>query len=93
MVLFCAALLVQGVMVFALCVAFFLSPLAARNFSPNPVIYRIAREILNFMRAMPDLLLALIFVTALGLGPLPGALAFQSSLLILNLPAQRAAKA
>lgn len=59
----------------ALIVAFFLAPLAARNFSPNPAVYRIARETLNFMRAMPDLLLALIFVTALGLGPFPGALA------------------
>lgn len=61
--------------VFALLVAFFLAPLAARNFAPNAVTYRIAREALNFMRAMPDLLLALIFVAALGLGPLPGALA------------------
>lgn len=60
---------------FALVVAFFLAPMAARNFAPNPVAYRIAREILNFMRAMPDLLLALIFVAAMGLGPLPGALA------------------
>jgi len=61
--------------VFALLVAFFLAPLAARNFTPNPLAYRMAREALNFMRAMPDLLLALIFVAALGLGPLPGALA------------------
>lgn len=60
---------------FALLVAFILAPVAARNFSPNPVTYRIARETLNFLRAMPDLLLALIFVAALGLGPLPGALA------------------
>lgn len=60
---------------FALIVAFFLAPLAARNFAPGAVSYRIAREVLNFMRAMPDLLLALIFVAALGLGPLPGALA------------------
>lgn len=61
--------------VFALSLAVFLAPLAARNFAPNPVIYRIARETLNFMRAMPDLLLALVFVATLGLGPLPGALA------------------
>jgi phosphonate transport system permease protein len=61
--------------VFALVVAFFLAPLAARNLAPHPLVYRAAREILNFMRAMPDLLLALIFVAALGLGPLPGALA------------------
>jgi phosphonate transport system permease protein len=59
----------------AFVVAVLLAPLAARNLSPNAVIYRISREILNFMRAMPDLLLALIFVAALGLGPLPGALA------------------
>lgn len=55
--------------------AFLLAPLAARNLSPHPVAYRLARELLNFMRAMPDLLLALLFVSALGLGPLPGALA------------------
>lgn len=61
--------------VFALVAAFFLAPLAARNFTPGPIAYRLARETLNFTRAMPDLLLALIFVAALGLGPLPGALA------------------
>ncbi len=60
---------------FALIVAFLLAPLAARNFTPGTVSYRMARETLNFIRAMPDLLLALIFVAALGLGPLPGALA------------------
>ncbi len=59
----------------ALLVAFLLAPFAARNFAPNPLAFRIARESLNFMRAMPDLLLALIFVNALGLGPMPGALA------------------
>lgn len=55
--------------------ALLLAPFAARNITPSPTLYRIARELLNFMRAMPDLLLALIFVAALGLGPLPGALA------------------
>jgi len=60
---------------FALVTSFLLAPLAARNLSPGPFSYRIARELLNFLRAMPDLLLALIFVAALGLGPLPGALA------------------
>ncbi|QXP85089.1 phosphonate ABC transporter, permease protein PhnE [Methylococcus sp. Mc7] len=61
--------------VFALLVAFFLAPLAARNLAPHPWLYRLAREVLNFMRALPDLMLALIFVAALGLGPMPGALA------------------
>ncbi|MEW5904402.1 MAG: phosphonate ABC transporter, permease protein PhnE [Pseudomonadota bacterium] len=56
-------------------VAVLLSPLAAHNLAPNAFVYRCAREALNFMRAMPDLLLALIFVAALGLGPLPGVLA------------------
>ena len=59
----------------ALVVSFMLAPFAAINLSPSPVAYRVARETLNFMRAMPDLLLALLFVAAMGLGPLPGALA------------------
>lgn len=61
--------------VIAFVTAFFLAPLAASNLSPNKVTYRIAREVLNFLRGIPDLLLALIFVAALGLGPLPGVLA------------------
>lgn len=61
--------------VFALLFAFLMAPFAARNFSPHAALYRSAREVLNFMRAMPDLLLALVFVAALGLGPMPGALA------------------
>lgn len=60
---------------FAAGAAVVLAPFAARNLAPHPIAYRAARELLNFMRAMPDLLLALIFVAALGLGPLPGALA------------------
>lgn len=60
---------------FAVVVGFALAPFAARNLAPNKIAYRAARETLNFMRAMPDLLLALVFVAALGLGPLPGALA------------------
>ena len=59
----------------ALMASIIIAPFAARNFTPNLSAYRIARELLNFMRAMPDLLLALIFVAAMGLGPLPGVLA------------------
>lgn len=55
--------------------AFILAPLAARNFTPHPALYRATRELLSLMRAMPDLLLALLFVNALGLGPLPGVFA------------------
>lgn len=59
----------------AFIIAATLSPYAARPLAPNALAYRIAREVLNFMRAMPDLLLALIFVSSLGLGPMPGVLA------------------
>lgn len=52
-----------------------LAPLAARNLSPNRFTYHAARGLLDVIRAMPDLLLALVFVAALGLGPLPGVLA------------------
>ncbi len=61
--------------IFAFVVAFFIAPFAARNLSPNAWTYNLAREALNFMRAMPDVLLALVFVASFGLGPLPGALA------------------
>ncbi|RLL52722.1 phosphonate ABC transporter, permease protein PhnE [Mariprofundus sp. EBB-1] len=63
--------------VFALIVSVVLAPLAARNLSPHPLIYRLSREMLNFMRAMPDLLLALLFVAAIGLGPLAGIIALS----------------
>jgi phosphonate transport system permease protein len=59
----------------ALVLAVALAPFAARNLTSSPIAYRISREILNFTRAMPDLLLALVFVASMGLGPLPGVLA------------------
>lgn len=54
--------------------------LAARNTTPHPVAYAIARGIIVFNRAVPDLVFALIFVRALSIGPLAGilALAFHS---------------
>jgi phosphonate transport system permease protein len=55
--------------------AFVIAPFAARNLSPHPLVYRAARELLNFLRALPDLLFAVVFVAAIGLGPLPGVLA------------------
>ncbi len=61
--------------VLAVVLGFTLAPYAARNLSPNRRVYNLTRELLNFMRAMPDVLLALIFVASLGLGPLPGVLA------------------
>jgi phosphonate transport system permease protein len=52
-----------------------LSILAAKNTSPNPVIYQITRRILDFLRGLNEFVLALLFVAAVGLGPFPGILA------------------
>lgn len=49
--------------------------LSARNIIHAPVIYNIMKEISNFLRAIPDLVFALIFVAAVGLGPFAGVLA------------------
>jgi len=52
-----------------------LSLLAARNTSPHPVLYQTTRMLLNFMRSIPELVYALLFVAAVGLGPFTGVLA------------------
>ena len=56
-----------------------ISFLAARNLmSGNPitlVIYVITRTILNFVRSIEALIIAIVFVIILGLGPFPGVLA------------------
>lgn len=49
--------------------------LSARNVIHAPVIYNIMKEISNFFRAMPELMFALVFVAAVGLGPFAGVLA------------------
>lgn len=49
--------------------------LAARNTSPHPVVYQIARALLNFLRAIPELIMGIVFVAAVGFGALPGVLA------------------
>ncbi|HVY14626.1 MAG TPA: phosphonate ABC transporter, permease protein PhnE [Rhodopila sp.] len=52
-----------------------LSVLAAANVSPARWLYHLARGLIGFARAVPDLVWALLFVTAVGLGPFPGGLA------------------
>ncbi len=49
--------------------------LAAKNVTPNQFLYQITRAFVVFTRAVPDLIFALIFVAAVGLGPFPGTLA------------------
>ncbi len=52
-----------------------LAVLAAANVTPSRVLYYSARGIIGFTRSVPDLVWALLFVTAVGLGPFPGGLA------------------
>jgi phosphonate transport system permease protein len=61
--------------VFGVLIAFPLAMLAARNMTPAKPVYAAARAIIGITRAVPDLVWALLFVTAVGLGPFPGALA------------------
>jgi phosphonate transport system permease protein len=49
--------------------------LAARNIAPHPVIRSAARGMLNILRSIPELIMGIIFVAAVGFGPLPGVLA------------------
>ena len=56
-------------------VALPLAILAARNVTPSPILYAAARGAIGLTRAVPDLIWALLFVTAVGLGTFPGALA------------------
>ncbi|MEV6104637.1 phosphonate ABC transporter, permease protein PhnE [Streptomyces sp. NPDC051940] len=51
-----------------------LALLAARGTAPGWV-YQAARSVLSFLRSVPDVVFALVFVTAVGLGPFPGVLA------------------
>ncbi|MCX7874245.1 MAG: phosphonate ABC transporter, permease protein PhnE [Caldimicrobium sp.] len=52
-----------------------LGVLSARNILHSRIVNSLSREIINFLRAMPELIFALIFVSAVGLGPFAGVLA------------------
>ncbi|MEO7913061.1 MAG: phosphonate ABC transporter, permease protein PhnE [Roseiflexaceae bacterium] len=60
--------------VIAVLLAFPISLLAARNIS-HPIVYQSIRGVLNIIRSIPELVWALIFVSAVGLGPFAGTLA------------------
>jgi phosphonate transport system permease protein len=55
--------------------------MAARNVAFNRFVYRVSRLFLVFVRGLPELIIAVIFIAAIGLGPVPGtlALAFGTS--------------
>ncbi len=48
---------------------------SARNISPNIFIFYIARTITVFFRAIPEFIIAMILVIAIGFGAMPGVLA------------------
>lgn len=48
---------------------------AAHNLAPNIWVYSLCRRCLDIARTVPELVYALMFVYAFGLGPLPGVLA------------------
>lgn len=56
-------------------IGFAASFLAAANLSPSRPVSFVVRRILEFCRTVPDLVFALIFVMAFGLGPIAGVLA------------------
>ena len=49
--------------------------LSARNIAPNYPIYLIARTITVFFRAIPEFIMAMILVIAIGFGAMPGVIA------------------
>lgn len=61
--------------VLAVIMAVPLSFFAAKNLAPNVFVYQLARQTLNVFRGINELILALIFVAAVGLGPFAGVLA------------------
>ncbi|MEM0979855.1 MAG: phosphonate ABC transporter, permease protein PhnE [Cyanobacteria bacterium P01_H01_bin.58] len=52
-----------------------LSLLAASNTTPHPLLFHLTRVVLNIARAIPELILGMILVAAVGFGKLPGTLA------------------
>lgn len=52
-----------------------LALMAAPNTSPHPLIYQLARILLAAFRSVPEIILGIIFVAAVGFGALPGVLA------------------
>jgi phosphonate transport system permease protein len=61
--------------VMAIVIAVPLGLLGASNLTPHPLLYHAARRILDVFRAVNEFVFALMFVTAVGLGPFAGMLA------------------
>ena len=51
--------------------------LGARNLSPNRIVYHATRQLFNVARGINEIIFALVFVAAVGLGPFAGILALS----------------
>ncbi|PLX49835.1 MAG: phosphonate ABC transporter, permease protein PhnE [Desulfobulbaceae bacterium] len=67
--------------IFSMLISLPLGILSARNYTPNRLVYTLARGQLGFHRSMPELIIALFFVLMYGFGPIAGifALAMHTS--------------
>lgn len=63
--------------VFGVLLSLPLAVFASRSLTPHVLLYHGARALISFFRTVPDLIWALIFVVAVGLGPFAGALALM----------------
>lgn len=61
--------------ILAISISLPLAFLGARNTTPHPVLYYAARTIFNVLRSIPELIMGILFVAAVGFGALPGVLA------------------
>ncbi|MEQ9042379.1 MAG: phosphonate ABC transporter, permease protein PhnE [Alphaproteobacteria bacterium] len=61
--------------VLAVVISLPLAVLAAPNTSPNGLLCQVTRTLLAFLRSVPEIILGVIFVAAVGFGALPGVLA------------------
>jgi phosphonate transport system permease protein len=52
-----------------------LALLSASNTSPHPIVYQSCRVLLSGLRSVPEIIMGIIFVAAVGFGSLPGVLA------------------
>jgi phosphonate transport system permease protein len=59
----------------AIVIAVPLGLLGSRNLAPHPILYMAARRVMDVLRAVNEFVFALMFVTAVGLGPFAGMLA------------------
>ena len=55
--------------------ALILSFLSAKNIPPNIYSYHLVKRILEFLRGVPEIIFAILFVWALGVGPIAGIIA------------------